>query len=108
MSDPRIRQIKIKTGVVKRLAKEEVLYMKEATQQEERIERLKAEAGDEYVIKKQMEVLQESRMMIPDCHRRLAMARTDLQQLLETEEDLAESEEYKEARSVLDSAELEG
>lgn len=29
-----------------------------------------------------MEVLQESRMMIPDCHRRLAMAHADLQQLL--------------------------
>ncbi|XDV38302.1 hypothetical protein PO909_007744 [Leuciscus waleckii] len=64
------------------LAKEEVLYIKEAKQQEEKIERLKAEAGDEYVIKKQVEVLQEARMMIPDCHRRLAMAHADLQQLL--------------------------
>uniref|UniRef100_A0A8C2K3F6 Tubulin-specific chaperone A n=1 Tax=Cyprinus carpio TaxID=7962 RepID=A0A8C2K3F6_CYPCA len=64
------------------LAKEEVLYIKEAKQQEEKIERLKAEAGDEYLIKKQMEVLQESRMMIPDCHRRLAIAHADLQQLL--------------------------
>ncbi|KAG7320961.1 hypothetical protein KOW79_015376 [Hemibagrus wyckioides] len=108
MADPRIRQIKIKTGVVKRLAKEEVLYIKEAKQQEERIERLKAESGDEHVIKKQMEVLQESRMMIPDCHRRLAMAHADLQQLLETGVDLEELEEYKEARNVLDSVKLEG
>ncbi|XP_072517871.1 tubulin-specific chaperone A [Salminus brasiliensis] len=108
MADPRIRQIKIKTGVVKRLAKEEVLYMKEAKQQEEKIEQLKAEAGDEYLIKKQMEVLQESRMMIPDCHRRLSIAHADLQQLLETEEELAETEEYKEARSILDSVKLEG
>lgn len=30
----------------------------------------------------QMEVLQESRMMIPDCHRRLAIAHADLLQLL--------------------------
>uniref|UniRef100_A0A8C1D9S2 Tubulin-specific chaperone A n=2 Tax=Cyprinus carpio TaxID=7962 RepID=A0A8C1D9S2_CYPCA len=90
------------------LAKEEVLYIKEAKQQEEKIERLKAEAGDEYLIKKQMEVLQESRMMIPDCHRRLAIAHADLQQLLETEEELAEMEEYKEARTVLDSVKLEG
>uniref|UniRef100_A0A672PBL1 Tubulin-specific chaperone A n=1 Tax=Sinocyclocheilus grahami TaxID=75366 RepID=A0A672PBL1_SINGR len=90
------------------LAKEKVFYIKEAKQQEEKIERLKAEAGDEYVIKKQMEVLQESRMMIPDCHRRLAMAHADLQQLLETEEELAEKEEYTEARTVLDSVKLEG
>ncbi|XP_041816433.1 tubulin-specific chaperone A [Chelmon rostratus] len=108
MADPRIRQIKIKTGVVKRLAKEEVAYTTEAKQQEERVERLKAEGTDEYVIKKQVEVLQESRMMIRDCHRRLAAAHADLLQLLETEEDLEESEEYKEARNMLDSVELEG
>lgn len=39
-----------------RLAKEEVLYIKEAKQQEEKIERLKAEAGDEYVIRKQVNI----------------------------------------------------
>lgn len=108
MADPRVRQIKIKTGVVKRLAKEEVLYVKEAKQQEEKIERLKAEGGDEYVIKKQLEVLQESRMMIPDCHRRLATAHMELSQLLEAEADLGELEEYKEARTMLDSVKLEG
>nr|XP_020442120.1 tubulin-specific chaperone A [Monopterus albus] len=108
MADPRIRQIRIKTGIVKRLAKEKISYITETKQQEEKIEHLKAEGGDVYVIKKQMEVLQECRMMIPDCHRRLAVAHADLLQLLETEEDLGESEEYKEARNVLDSVKLEG
>lgn len=41
MSDPRLRTIKIKTGVVKRLAKEKVTYEKEAQQQRERVEKLK-------------------------------------------------------------------
>lgn len=41
MSDPRIRTLKIKTGVVKRLAKEKVTYEKEAAQQRERIQKLK-------------------------------------------------------------------
>ncbi|XP_047227683.1 tubulin-specific chaperone A [Girardinichthys multiradiatus] len=108
MADPRIRQIKIKTGIVKRLAKEEISYINEARQQEEKVERLKAEGEDEFVIKKQVEVLQESRMMIPDCRRRLAVAHADLLQLLETEEELAKSEEYNEARNVLDSVKLEG
>ncbi|CAL9682309.1 unnamed protein product [Knipowitschia caucasica] len=108
MTDPRIRQIKIKTGVVKRLVKEEAMYRKEAQQQEQKVERMKAEAGDEYVIKKQVEVLQEARMMIPDTHRRLAIAHADLGQLLETEEDLAEAEEFIEARNILDSVKLEG
>ncbi|XP_043831478.1 tubulin-specific chaperone A [Dromiciops gliroides] len=107
MADPRVRQIKIKTGVVKRLAKEKMMYEKEAKQQEEKVEKMKAEDGENYAIKKQTEILQESRMMIPDCQRRLEAARSDLLQLLENEKDLEESEEFKEARSVLDSVKLE-
>ncbi|CAL8282119.1 tubulin-specific chaperone A [Gadus morhua] len=110
MADPRIRQVKIKTGVVKRLAKEEVMYIKEVKQQEDKIERLKVEDKDlcPHVLSKQVEVLQEAKMMVPDCHRRLAKAHADLVQLMETLEDLAESEEYIEARSILDSVKLEG
>uniref|UniRef100_A0A2K6EJI2 Tubulin-specific chaperone A n=1 Tax=Propithecus coquereli TaxID=379532 RepID=A0A2K6EJI2_PROCO len=130
MADPRVRQIKIKTGVVKRLVKEKVMYEKEAKQQEEKIEKMRAEDGENYAIKKQAgldllssnnppasasqsaritgaEILQESRMMIPDCQRRLEAAYTDLQQILESEKDLEEAEEYKEARLVLDSVKLE-
>ncbi|XP_051693560.1 tubulin-specific chaperone A isoform X2 [Oryctolagus cuniculus] len=107
MADPRVRQIKIKTGVVKRLVKEKVMYEKEAKQQEEKIEKMRAEDGENYAIKKQAEILQESRMMIPDCQRRLEAACTDLQQILESEKDLEEAEEYKEARLVLDSVKLE-
>lgn len=36
MADPRIKTLKIKTGVVKRLAKEKVVYEKEAEQQKNR------------------------------------------------------------------------
>ncbi|XP_054667054.1 LOW QUALITY PROTEIN: tubulin-specific chaperone A [Grus americana] len=107
MADPRLRQIKIKTGVVRRLAKEKVMYEKEAKQQEEKIEKMKAEACDDYGIKKQIEILQESRMMIPDCQRRLEVAHADLTQLLENEKELEEAEEYKEARSLLESVKLE-
>ncbi|KAI2538024.1 TBCA isoform 4 [Pan troglodytes] len=78
MADPRVRQIKIKTGVVKRLVKEKVMYEKEAKQQEEKIEKMRAEDGENYDIKKQ-----------------------------ENEKDLEEAEEYKEARLVLDSVKLE-
>nr|XP_051713295.1 tubulin-specific chaperone A-like [Oryctolagus cuniculus] len=107
MADPRMRQIKIKTCVVKRLVKEKEMYEKEAKQQEEKIEKMRAEDGENYAIKKQAEILQESRMMIPDCQRRLEAAYTDLQQILESEKDLEEAEEYKEARLVLDSVKLE-
>lgn len=70
MADPRIRQIKIKTGVVKRIAKEKVVYEKEAEQQKARVQKIKDEGQDEHNIRKQEEVLQESLMMVPDCQRR--------------------------------------
>uniref|UniRef100_A0A8B9ZB89 Tubulin-specific chaperone A n=1 Tax=Buteo japonicus TaxID=224669 RepID=A0A8B9ZB89_9AVES len=54
----------------------------------------------------QIEILQESRMMIPDCQRRLEVAHADLTQLLENEKELEEAEEYKEARSILESVKL--
>ncbi|XP_012924641.1 tubulin-specific chaperone A-like isoform X2 [Heterocephalus glaber] len=82
MADPRLSQIKIKAGVVKRLVKEKAMYEKEAQQQEGKIEKMKAEDGKNYAIKKQAEILQDKK-------------------------DLEEAEEYKEARLVLDSVKLE-
>lgn len=46
--------IRLLPVVERRLAKEESTYKTEAKEQEEKIERMKAEAGDEYVIKKQV------------------------------------------------------
>ncbi|XP_026727593.1 tubulin-specific chaperone A isoform X2 [Trichoplusia ni] len=105
MADPRIRQIKIKTGVVKRIAKEKVVYEKEAEQQKTRIQKLKDEGQDEHNIRKQEEVLQESLMMVPDCQRRLVKAFADLKTTLETEQDLKENEDYIAAQQVLKDAE---
>ncbi|XP_053612078.1 tubulin-specific chaperone A [Plodia interpunctella] len=104
MADPRIRQIKIKTGVVKRIAKEKVVYEKEAELQKNRIQKLKDEGQDEHNIRKQEEVLQESLMMVPDCQRRLVKAFADLKNTLETEQDLKEHEDYLAAEQVLQDA----
>lgn len=70
MADPRLRQITIKTGVVKRLTKEKTVCEKEVDQQKARMVRLKAEGKDEHVMKKEEEILQETLMMVPDAHRR--------------------------------------
>lgn len=43
MSDPRIKTLKIKTGIVKRLTKEKITYIKEAEQEEKKVEKYKAE-----------------------------------------------------------------
>jgi len=84
-----------------------MMYEKEAKQQEEKIEKMKAKDGENYAIKKQAEILQESWMVIPYCQHRLEAAHTDLLQLLESEKDLEEAEKYKKARLVLDSVKLE-
>lgn len=70
MADPRLKTIKIKTGVVKRITKEKVVYEREVEEQKEKVEKLKVAGKDEYDIKKQEEVLGECLMMIPDCKRR--------------------------------------
>lgn len=41
------------------LAKEKVMYEKEAKQQEEKIEKMKAEDGENYAIKKQVKFMSE-------------------------------------------------
>lgn len=107
MADPRIRTIKIKTGVVKRLTKEKIVYEREAEAQKVRIEKLKEQGKDEYDLKKQDEVMNECLMMIPDCQRRLLVAYDDLKNILDTEKDLEQSEDYITAKKILDEAKLQ-
>jgi tubulin-specific chaperone A len=82
-ADPRLKKLKIQTGVVKRCGKEKVSYRKEANQQKEKVEKMKKEGREEIEIKKMNECVQESLMMIPDCHRRLEKALDALTNLIE-------------------------
>jgi len=104
MSDPRLKQIKIKTGVLKRVGKEKLSYRKEADQNKAKLQKMKDEGADEYDVRKMNEVLQETLMMIPDCQRRLVSAQADLLSVLETEADLNESEEFIAASAQLQEA----
>lgn len=70
MADPRIRQLTIKCGVVKRLTKEKIVYEREIEQQRARIIKLKAAGKDDHTMRKEDEVLQECSMMVPDTQRR--------------------------------------
>ena len=59
-------------------------------------------------IRKMGEVMQETLMMIPDCHRRLLVAHADLSGLLETEAELnvdGEVEEFIAAPAQIKEAE---
>eukprot|EP00918_Siedleckia_nematoides_P052494 GHVU01114672.1.p1 GENE.GHVU01114672.1~~GHVU01114672.1.p1 ORF type:complete len:115 (-),score=27.88 GHVU01114672.1:615-959(-) len=104
----RLKNLKIKTGVVKRLAKEKVAYQKEYEVQKGRVEKMKAEGlKDEYDIRKQEEVLQECNMMIPDTEKRLGKAWDELKQILDSEKDLGETEEYATATTLVTETQAE-
>lgn len=63
--------------------------------------------GDESIIKKQEEVLRESRMMIPDTQRRLKTAFEDLKSVIADCEELKEENDYLTAIKFLAEAETE-
>ena len=52
-----------------------------------------------------LQVMQESLMMIPDCHRRLEKAMAELKALMDQEQkELGETEEFQEAKKILELA----
>jgi len=102
--DARLRTLKIKSGIVKRLAKEVTAYEKETVQEQERLQKMKDKDEDEYNIRQQEKVLQESQMMIPDCRKRLQTAYDELKEILESEKDLEESEDFQTASTILQGA----
>jgi len=97
----KVRELKIKSGVVKRLAKEKGMYEKETQDNLTKLEKMKSVDPDDYNIKKQQEILEESRSMIPDCTRHLVTAWDELRKLMENGEELRETAEYKAALTIL-------
>jgi tubulin-specific chaperone A len=64
MSDPKLlRELNIKSNVVKRLVKEIQSYEKEVEKDKERIKKMEANDPDDYAIKKAKEQLQVSEGM---------------------------------------------
>lgn len=104
MSDVK-RQLKIKTGSVKRLAKEVVMYKKDEETETARVNRMKADGSDASDIKHAEQVLAEASMMVPDTRQRLETALTDLQQCLSQSNKVAESEEFQQAKQAASDAE---
>lgn len=80
--NPSNKRLKVQIGVCKRLQKEVASYEKEVINNESRIQKMRDEGKDEYDIRKQEEVLQESYMMVPDSNARLETAIAELSNLL--------------------------
>ncbi|KAH8925561.1 tubulin binding cofactor A [Atractiella rhizophila] len=101
------RDLKIKTSVVRRqvMIKEVASYQKEAEGEKKRLEQFIAEGKDEYQIKQQKKVLQQSEDMIPDSQQRMSKAVNELRDLVSRyKEELHDSQAYKDAEGALEDA----
>ncbi|KAK9719350.1 hypothetical protein K7432_004855 [Basidiobolus ranarum] len=103
------RHLEIQTGVVKRIYKEGLYYVKEKDQQQAKIDKMVANDADIYDIRKQREVLDETLRMIPDGKKRLAAAYQELQTLVlqnADEPSINTTKEFKNASDLLDEIKL--
>mmetsp|Transcript_23771 Transcript_23771/g.61012 ORF Transcript_23771/g.61012 Transcript_23771/m.61012 type:complete len:112 (+) Transcript_23771:186-521(+) len=103
-----VRQLKIKTGSVKRLRKELTMYEKEHEKELARVDKMKADDADPHDLKHAENVLSEAAMMLPDCRQRLEAALGDLVAFVEEIGDSLkedECEELKTAKEVIADAE---
>ena len=86
--------IQIKINAIKRLVKEESLYKQEVEEQEQYVAGMRKANADEYEIKKQVEVLEESKRMVPEVSKKVAQYKEDLATFLKSytgTDDLAEA-----------------
>uniref|UniRef100_A0A1I8EVG7 Tubulin-specific chaperone A n=2 Tax=Wuchereria bancrofti TaxID=6293 RepID=A0A1I8EVG7_WUCBA len=93
MADPALlRDISIKTGVVKRLVKELCYYEKEEEKSMVKLQAMKAGSdADEHVVKKQIELIQETKQMIPECARRLMNSVESLKKVISEHEAILQN-----------------
>lgn len=77
------KQLEVKTKIIARMVKEVEHYKQETVEHEDRIAAMKTQGRDPYDVKKAVEVLEETKMMIPDSKRRLCEALDDLEQFID-------------------------
>ncbi|KAK1326000.1 Tubulin-specific chaperone A [Acorus calamus] len=101
-----LRNLKIKTGTCRRILKELHSYEKEVENEAKKTANMKDSGADPYDLKQQENVLAESRMMIPDCHKRLESSLADLKgTLAELKEADEQGLELGEAENIITEVE---
>ncbi|GAB4858060.1 hypothetical protein Ancab_015962 [Ancistrocladus abbreviatus] len=102
-----VRNLKIKTGTCKRIMKELHSYEKEVEREAAKTAEMKEKGADPYDLRQQENVLAESRMMIPDCQKRLESTLADIKGTLAELEESNEKEgpEFDDARTTITEVE---
>jgi tubulin-specific chaperone A len=99
------RQLKIKSGVVKRITREYDSYQREIQRDKDRIDKLRDTNAGEHSIRKQEEVLAETIAMVPNTRKRLQDALEDLCNFMkdnDTNEEVIGTEEWTEAQGIVE------
>eukprot|EP00163_Fabomonas_tropica_P006054 TRINITY_DN15678_c0_g1_i1.p1 TRINITY_DN15678_c0_g1~~TRINITY_DN15678_c0_g1_i1.p1 ORF type:complete len:116 (+),score=45.58 TRINITY_DN15678_c0_g1_i1:194-541(+) len=99
------KKLSIKVKAVQRIQKDLIYYEKEYNQQAAKVQKMKDDGKDEYDIKKQEEVLEETNAMMPEARTRLEKAHADLEQAVEElkdDTDIHETEEWASAQKVIE------
>lgn len=102
-----LKQLKIKTGSVRRIIREFASYEEELTIEQARLEKLRAAGADIHDLKKQEEVIAETSSMLPNTRKRLQDSVEDLTCYCEDNEEdeaLRMSEEWMLAQQFLQEA----
>ncbi|CDR38986.1 CYFA0S02e10066g1_1 [Cyberlindnera fabianii] len=76
--------LEIKTSALTRLLKEEKLYQQELKDQESHIASMKAQNADPYELKKQVEVLDDTKRVIPELKKKISEMAQSLEDFLKT------------------------
>ncbi|GLB35740.1 putative tubulin binding cofactor A [Lyophyllum shimeji] len=101
------RQLAIKSGVVKRLAKEHALYKKEAEEQQRKLDKFIADGAEAWDIKNATRMMEEANKMIVDSANRLGKAAGELKDLIDAGKanpELAHDEELLKAEKILEES----
>merc|ERR1719498_527988 len=83
MASEIVKQLEIKSNCEKRTTKEYEAYLKEETQQRDKISKMKTDGAEEAAVKKQMEVLNDTLTVLPDTRTRLLKYARELNEFLE-------------------------
>ncbi|PSC69684.1 Tubulin-folding cofactor A [Micractinium conductrix] len=83
MSEADRKSLKVRTGMVRRLAKELSMYEQEVATEQAKVAGLKERGADKHDIKYAENILAESTAMLPDTRQRLEEALQELQGLVE-------------------------
>lgn len=76
-------KLDIKVKALQRLLRERTYYAKELDEQQKHLDSMKAGEGDEYEIKKQSELVAESKRMIPELEKKIETHKMELRKFLD-------------------------